>query len=141
MGVTKMQSLCYRHTDNPHPCPLPEREREALTAPSPFQAEGRDEGRWAICIVMAAKGYPGAYDKGSVIRGLDKAGALPGVKVFHAGTSLKDGNIIATGGRVLGITATANSLREAQTLAYQAVDLIDWPEGFCRRDIGWRALK
>ncbi len=126
---------------HPHPCPLPERERGALTAPSPFQGEGRDEGRWAICIVMAAKGYPVAYDKGSVIRGLDKAGALPGVKVFHAGTSLKDGNIIATGGRVLGITATATSLREAQTLAYQAVDLIDWPEGFCRRDIGWRALK
>ncbi|MDX2113962.1 MAG: phosphoribosylamine--glycine ligase [Alphaproteobacteria bacterium] len=99
------------------------------------------EGISAVCIVMAAKGYPGAYDKGSVIRGLDKAGALPGVKVFHAGTSLKDGNIIATGGRVLGITATANSLREAQALAYQAVDLIDWPEGFCRRDIGWRALK
>lgn len=94
----------------------------------------------AICIVMASKGYPGAYDKGSVIRGLDKAGAVPGVKIFHAGTARKDGNIIATGGRVLGITATAGSLKEAQTLAYRAVDLIDWPEGFCRRDIGWRAV-
>jgi phosphoribosylamine--glycine ligase len=95
----------------------------------------------AICVVMAAKGYPGAYDKGSVIRGLDQAGAVPGVKIFHAGTSLKEGKIIATGGRVLGVTALAGTLKEAQALAYKAVDRIDWPEGFCRRDIGWRGIE
>jgi len=75
-----------------------------------------------------------------VIRGLDKAGALAGVKIFHAGTARKDGSIIATGGRVLGVTAVAGSFKEAQALAYRAVDMIDWPEGFCRRDIGFRAL-
>ena len=101
----------------------------------------KDKGQHAICVVMAAKGYPGAYDKGSVIRGLDKAGALAGVKIFHAGTARKDGSIIATGGRVLGVTAVAGSFKEAQALAYRAVDMIDWPEGFCRRDIGFRALR
>lgn len=94
----------------------------------------------AICVVMAAKGYPGAYDKGSVIGGLDEAGQVPGVTIFHAGTAEENGRIIATGGRVLGITARAATLKQAQQAAYQAVDRIDWPDGFCRRDIGWRAL-
>ncbi len=65
---------------------------------------------------------------------------MPDVKVFHAGTAQKDGKIVASGGRVLGVTALAPTIKEAQALAYQAVDKIDWPEGFCRRDIGWRAI-
>ncbi len=94
----------------------------------------------AVCVIMAANGYPGSYEKGSVISGLKKAGSLPGVKIFHAGTSEKDGNIISVGGRVLGVTALAGSIKEAKELAYKAVDLIEWPEGFCRRDIGWQAI-
>ena len=100
--------------------------------------------RWhadpALTVVMAAKGYPGEYEKGSVIGGLAEAGAQPGVQVFHAGTALKDGQIIATGGRVLAVTAMGFTVAEAQKRAYAAVDKLDWPEGFCRRDIGWRAV-
>jgi phosphoribosylamine--glycine ligase len=95
----------------------------------------------ALVVVMAAKGYPGSYDKGSEIRGLDAANALPGVAVLHAGT--KDGGagkVLANGGRVLGVTAHGATVREARDRAYAAVDAIDWPEGFCRRDIAWRAL-
>ncbi len=95
----------------------------------------------AVCVVMAAKGYPGTYDKGSVIKGLDKAGAIDGVKIFHAGTEKRGQDIVATGGRVLGVTALGATIAEAREKAYQAVDAIDWPEGFCRRDIGWRAIK
>lgn len=94
----------------------------------------------ALCVVMAANGYPGDYNKGSVIKGLDKADAIANVKVFHAGTQLKDGNIIATGGRVLGVTALAATIEAAQKLAYTAVDAVNWPEGFCRRDIGSKAI-
>ncbi len=95
----------------------------------------------ALVVVMAAKGYPGAYAKGTTIRGLDAAGALDDVVIFHAGTArAEDGRVIATGGRVLGVTGTGASVAEAQARAYQAVDRIDWPEGFCRRDIGWRAI-
>ena len=94
----------------------------------------------AICIVMAAKGYPEHYEKGSLIRGVDKANAVDGVMVFHAGTELQDGKLRANGGRVLGITAIGATIAEAQAKGYNAVDLIDWPEGFCRRDIGWRAI-
>jgi phosphoribosylamine--glycine ligase len=100
--------------------------------------------RWyddaALTVVMAAKGYPGAYDKGTVIGGIDAAEEIDGVTVFHAGTAQKDGHVIATGGRVLNVTARAKTIREAQEKAYAAVDRIDWPEGFCRRDIGWRAV-
>jgi phosphoribosylamine--glycine ligase len=100
--------------------------------------------RWsddaALTVVMAANGYPGNYAKGSEIRGLDKAAQLDGVQIFHAGTARKDGMIVANGGRVLNITATGKTVAEAQMRAYKAVDLIDWPEGFCRRDIGWRAI-
>ena len=102
--------------------------------------------RWhddtALTVVMAAKGYPGAYDKGSVIKGLEAAAALDNVKVFHAGTTRgPDGAWLANGGRVLGVTALGRDVAEAQARAYQAVDLIDWPGGFCRRDIGWRAVR
>jgi phosphoribosylamine--glycine ligase len=98
----------------------------------------RDEH--AITIVMATKGYPGEYAKGSEIRGLDRAGEVDGVTIFHAGTKQAGGKIVAAGGRVLNVTATGKTLKEAQARAYRAIDLIDWPEGFCRRDIGWRAL-
>jgi phosphoribosylamine--glycine ligase len=100
--------------------------------------------RWhdeaALTVVMAAKGYPGTPLKGSVIRGLDAAAQVEGVEIFHAGTALKDGEVIANGGRVLNVTARGRTVAEAQARAYRAVELIDWPEGFCRRDIGWRAV-
>ncbi|WP_113910993.1 phosphoribosylamine--glycine ligase [Roseovarius dicentrarchi] len=94
----------------------------------------------ALCVVMAADGYPGDYAKGSVIGGLDDCPADSFHMVFHAGTAKKDGKITAAGGRVLGVTARGASLREAADRAYGMVDRIDWPQGFCRRDIGWRAL-
>jgi len=101
--------------------------------------------RWwdeaAVCVVMAAKGYPGAYEKGSEIRGLADAAAIPGVTVFHAGTKPgANGAVLAGGGRVLGVTALGETVAEAQKRAYEAVDAIDWPGGFCRRDIAWRAV-
>ncbi|WP_138936044.1 phosphoribosylamine--glycine ligase [Roseovarius arcticus] len=94
----------------------------------------------ALCVVMAADGYPGDYAKGSVIGGLDTCPADSFHMVFHAGTAFTDGHITAAGGRVLNITARGATLREAADRAYGMVDDIDWPEGFCRRDIGWRAL-
>jgi phosphoribosylamine--glycine ligase len=100
--------------------------------------------RWyphaALTVVMAANGYPGAYDKGSVIGGLAEAAALDDVEIFHAGTKVKDGKIVATGGRVLNVCGTGSTIRDAQARAYAAVDKIKWPGGFCRRDIGWRAI-
>jgi len=103
-----------------------------------MSARWRDEA--ALTVVMAAKSYPGTPEKGSVIRGLEKA-ASGGVEIFHAGTATRGGEIVANGGRVLNVTASAKTVGEAQRLAYQAVDRIDWPEGFCRRDIGWRAVE
>jgi phosphoribosylamine--glycine ligase len=100
--------------------------------------------RWsddaALTVVMAAKGYPGDYAKGSEIRNLDAVAQSEGVQIFHAATERLNGKLIATGGRVLNVTALGKTVAEAQQRAYRAVDLIDWPEGFCRRDIGWRAL-
>jgi phosphoribosylamine--glycine ligase len=97
--------------------------------------------RAALCVIMAAKGYPADYKKGSVIHGLDKAAQVADTVVFHAGTIQNpQGEITANGGRVLGVTGWGKSIAEAQSHAYQAVDCIDWPDGFCRRDIGWRAL-
>jgi phosphoribosylamine--glycine ligase len=95
----------------------------------------------ALTVVMAAQGYPGTPLKGTVIRGLERAAAVEGVEIFHAGTALKDGAVVATGGRVLNVTARGRDVAEAQARAYRAVDLIEWPEGFCRRDIGWRAIQ
>ena len=93
----------------------------------------------ALTVVLAANGYPGAPEKGGRIAGLDAASA-EGAVVFHAGTSLHDGALAANGGRVLGITAMATSIADAQAAAYRAVDRIDFPDGFCRRDIGWREI-
>ncbi|WP_376874168.1 phosphoribosylamine--glycine ligase [Albirhodobacter sp. R86504] len=94
----------------------------------------------ALTVVMAANGYPGDYAKGTVIKGLDALNESSNEMVFHAGTALKDGMITSNGGRVLNVTARGATLQDAQERAYAMVDAIDWPEGFCRRDIGWRAL-
>jgi len=94
----------------------------------------------AMTVVMAARGYPGAYAKGSAIGGLEALPEDSKHMVFHAGTREVDGKLTAAGGRVLNVTARGDSLREARDGAYAMVDGIDWPEGFCRRDIGWRAL-
>jgi phosphoribosylamine---glycine ligase len=100
--------------------------------------------RWfpeaAVTVVMAAKGYPGDYRKGSVIEGLEDAAKVDGAEVFHAGTVAKDGAILANGGRVLNVCASAATVTEAQARAYRAVDLIKWADGFCRRDIAWQAI-
>jgi len=101
--------------------------------------------RWypdvALAVVMAAKGYPDSYPKGSAIAGLDAAGAIDGVEIFHAGTRRDGSRILADGGRVLDVCALAKTVAEAQARAYAAVDKIAWPEGFCRRDIGFRAVE
>jgi phosphoribosylamine--glycine ligase len=94
----------------------------------------------ALTVVMAAEGYPGKPLTGTVIRGLEKAAAMPGVRIFHAGTKAEAGEVRANGGRVLAITALGGSVAEAQERAHAAIDRIDWPEGFCRRDIGWQAI-
>ena len=95
----------------------------------------------ALCVVMAAKGYPGAYRKDTLIGSLDGANNEPDTKVFHAGTGLDgSGNLVARGGRVLGVTALGDTVADAQEAAYRAVDKIEWAQGFCRRDIGWRAV-
>ncbi|RYE33763.1 MAG: phosphoribosylamine--glycine ligase [Hyphomicrobiales bacterium] len=99
----------------------------------------RDEA--ALTVVLAAKGYPAKPETGSVIQGVEKAEALDDVLVFHAGTKLSNGDLVANGGRVLNVVALGTSVGEAQARAYQAVDKIDWPGGFCRRDIGWQAVK
>ena len=95
----------------------------------------------ALTVVMAANGYPGTPLKGTVINGLDAAAALDGIEIFHAGTARDGDNLVANGGRVLNVTALGPTVSAAQTRAYEAVSLIDWPEGFCRRDIGWRAIE
>ena len=101
--------------------------------------------RWfpepALTVVMAAKGYPGDYAKGTRIDGLDDAAEIEGVEIFHAGTVAKDGAILAKGGRVLNVCASGSTVTEAQTRAYAAVDRIKWPDGFCRRDIAWQAVE
>jgi phosphoribosylamine--glycine ligase len=101
--------------------------------------------RWypnaALTVVMAAKGYPGDYERGSLIGGLDAAAEVEGVEIFHAGTKGDGGEIRANGGRVLSVSARAKTVTEAQARAYRAVDRVVWPEGFCRRDIGWQAVE
>jgi phosphoribosylamine--glycine ligase len=100
--------------------------------------------RWykdaALTVVMATNGYPGNYGKGSVIEGLDAAVGLPDVQIFHAGTRAEGGHITANGGRVLGVCGTGPTVAAAQARAYAAVDAIRWPDGFCRRDIGYLAI-
>ena len=109
-------------------------ENRLATLPTP-----RFSRDTALTVVIAAKGYPGTPSKGGAISGLDAAEA-GGAKVFHAGTALIDGALVASGGRVLNVTASGASVREAQSRAYAAVDLVQFPDGFCRRDIGWREV-
>jgi phosphoribosylamine--glycine ligase len=101
--------------------------------------------RWfpepALTVVMAAKGYPGDYTKGTRIEGLEDAAQVEGVEIFQAGTIAKDGAILANGGRVLNVCASGKTVVEARQRAYAAIDRIKWPEGFCRRDIGWQAVE
>ena len=101
--------------------------------------------RWyaepALTVVMAAKGYPGPYERGTVIEGLDDAAAVEGVEIFHAGTRAEGGKILANGGRVLDVSAIGKTVSEARSRAYEAVSRIRWPEGFCRHDIGRRAVE
>jgi phosphoribosylamine--glycine ligase len=100
--------------------------------------------RWygdaALTVVMAAKGYPGTYLKGTRIDGLPEAATVEGVEIFHAGTAADGDRVVATGGRVLNVSALGVSVGEAQARAYAAIDKIRWPDGFCRRDIGWQAI-
>ena len=101
--------------------------------------------RWyeeaALAVVMAARGYPGSYAKGSPIEGLDAAATIEGVEIFHAGTRSDGARILANGGRVLAVTARGATVLSARERAYAAVERIRWPQGFCRRDIGWRAVE
>lgn len=104
-----------------------------------FDLRWSDEA--ALTVVLAARGYPGTPEKGSTIKGIDKAEALDDVLVFHAGTKQGAVDLVADGGRVLNVVGLGKSVNEAQKRAYEGVDKIDWPEGFCRRDIGWQAVK
>jgi phosphoribosylamine--glycine ligase len=101
--------------------------------------------RWhddaALTVVLAANGYPGSYQKGSLIEGLDEAAKVDGVEIFHAGTKQDGDRVLANGGRVLNVSALGRTVAEAQARAYAAIDRIRWPDGFCRRDIGWRAVQ
>ena len=144
-GVPKLLEVNVRFGDPECQAILPRLKSDLFTALQATRDGRLNETRleWhnqvALCVVLASKGYPGAYKKGSIINGLEKAKA-EGATIFHAGTSIADGNITATGGRVLGVTALGPDIAEAQAKAYRAVDQIDWPGGFCRRDIGWRAV-
>ena len=97
--------------------------------------------RPSICVVMASEGYPGEYEKGREIKGLDRAATLPDVKVFHAGTRLEDRRVLTAGGRVLGVTAIGASVSGAKLHAYKAVKEIRWPGAWCRKDISDKALR
>jgi len=94
----------------------------------------------ALVVVMASKGYPGSYEKGSEIKNLSAAEEIDDITIFHAGTKSLGNQVLSNGGRVLGVTALGNTIKDAQKRAYEAADIINWPQGFCRRDIGWRAL-
>lgn len=95
----------------------------------------------SVCVVMSSKGYPGEYTRGSVIRGLEDAASLKDVMVFHAGTALKDGKVVTSGGRVLGVTALGKDIKDAIDRAYEAVEMISWEGAYCRKDIGRKALR
>ena len=104
-----------------------------------LEVEAEWEDKTALTVVLASKGYPGSYDKNTLIEGVDDA-EKTGALVFHAGTAERDGQLLATGGRVLNVTGFGASVSEAQQAAYDAVSKIRWDNGFCRTDIGWRAI-
>jgi phosphoribosylamine--glycine ligase len=136
-GDPECQTLMRRLKSDLTPVLLAAAKGELGNAP-PLQWDARP----AVTVVYAAQGYPDYPLTGSVIRGLSEAGEIEGVEIFHAGTRLdQDGNLRASGGRVLNITAIGDTLNQAVARAYAAVNLINWPGGFCRRDIAWRALE
>jgi len=97
--------------------------------------------RPAVCVVMASGGYPDAYEKGKVIHGLEEAGAMEDVAVFHAGTQQRDGEVVTSGGRVLGVTALGRDVAQAKARAYQAVERITFDGAYCRHDIADKAIR
>src|SRR6476646_3835550 len=126
-GDPETQVLMLRLTSDLVPALLAARDGQLKN----FDMRWSDDA--ALTVVMAAKGYPGSYEKGTVIEGLDAAAALDGAEIFHAGTRSEGGRILANGGRVLNVCARGKTVREAQNRAYAAVDRIRWPDGFCRR--------
>jgi phosphoribosylamine--glycine ligase len=134
-GDPECQVLMLRLASDLLPLLRAAAEGRLAEAPAPEWREGA-----AACVVLAARGYPGAYAKGEPIGGLAEAEALPGVALFHAGTKSEGGTVQSAGGRVLNVCAEGANLAEAVARAYAAVDLIDWPGGFHRRDIAARAL-
>ena len=145
-GAPKLLEVNTRFGDPECQAILPRLESDLFTALravregqlSKIELTWRDQP--SLCVVMASKGYPESYTKGTIIRGIDAAEAATNATVFHAGTSLVNGELTATGGRVLGITSLGSDITAAQEVAYRAVEMIDWPGGFYRRDIGWRAV-
>ncbi|TVV76340.1 phosphoribosylamine--glycine ligase [Sphingomonas solaris] len=133
-GDPETQVLMLRYEGDLVALLLAVAERRLAEVPAPVLAD-----RTALTVVMAARGYPGTPEKGGAIAGIAPAEAT-GAKVFHAGTTLREGALVAGGGRVLNVTAQGGSVAEAQAAAYRAVDAIDFPTGFCRRDIGWREV-
>ncbi len=146
-GGPKLIEFNVRFGDPETQAILPRLEEDLLAllhACAEGQLPGREiklSAKTALTVVLAATGYPGAPMKGTEIRGLERAGAIPSVNVTHAGTRREGQMLIADGGRVLNVTALGADVAEARARAYAAVDVIDWPGGFCRRDIGWRAQK
>jgi phosphoribosylamine--glycine ligase len=130
-GDPECQALMLRLESDLLALMLATAKGELASAPAPIFSDDP-----ALVVVVAARGYPGLPAKGGAISGL----AVPGAKVFHAGTALSDGRLVASGGRVLGVTASGPSVAAARQAAYAAVDAIDFPDGFCRRDIGWREI-
>src|SRR5208282_1067153 len=133
LGATEAQVLMTRLMSDLLPALIAARDGVLKSVDLRWHAEH------ALCVVMAARGYPDEPERGSEIRGLDDAARDPKVKIFHAGTRSDGGRLLADGGRVLGVTALGQDLAAARDRAYAAVDHIDWPGGFCRRDIGCRA--
>jgi phosphoribosylamine--glycine ligase len=133
-GDPECQVLMMRLMSDPLPALIAARDGVLKSVDLRWHADS------ALCVVMAANGYPGEPQRGSEIRGLDAATSDPQVKIFHAGTRRDNRRLIADGGRVLGVTALGANLAEVRDRAYCVIDRIVWPEGFCRRDIGRRAL-
>jgi phosphoribosylamine--glycine ligase len=114
---------------------------EAIIAGNLHQVSIEWDNRAAVCVVMASSGYPGSYEKGKVILGLEEVERLPDVQVFHAGTAWRNSQIITNGGRVLGVTALGSTIQDAISLSYKAVSKITWEGVYYRKDIGRKALK
>ncbi len=133
-GDPEAEAILERLIDDPLPWLLASANGSLPAAAPMFKSDA------ALTVVMAAQGYPGEFVRGTRIVGIAEAECIRGVSVLHAGTRRVDDSIVADGGRVLAVTALGRTVSEAQVRAYAAVDRIDWPEGFCRRDIGWRAV-